>query len=321
MYREVLVLPKQQDEKQKKNKKAEQNKKEETKEIENQKEAESGSSELKSENIGEKQNDQKNQEHQQAIEQKWLQKILEHPIKVLKKDGIYQEDEQIDEEVKMVKDIIDPEEDIWFSKQKNKPILKETGTKKLIQATGAKFPRIIPIEKQSDAPSKDREQVWIEATVLFPNGEQHEEYGVANRSNCTDSISQANLPIMARKRAMNRAFYRSDFIGLYDVYDENETLDVKDEKYKEEIKQLKQINYNLNKANQTLQNELNKTIKKRETILNQMCKEVKTDDGELVWKINDVQRLTELSKGTSLVTYIAQLKLQHIHKNTKANSN
>ncbi|MGF7535695.1 hypothetical protein AAGG74_18740 [Bacillus mexicanus] len=311
-------MAKQQDEKQKKNKKTEQNKNEESKEVENEpQDNDSELNENKNENVDSE--NQKNDE-QQANEQRWLQKILDHPIKVLIK-GEAKQDEDCDYETKMVKDIIDPEDDIWFSKQKNKPILKETGTKKLIQATGATFPRIIPIEKQSDAPSKDREQVWIEATVLFPNGEQHEEYGIANRSNCTDSISQANLPIMARKRAMNRAFYRSDYIGLYDVYDENETLDVKDEKYKNEIKQLKQTNYNLNKSNQTLQNELDKTIKKRERLLNQMCKEVKTEDGELVWKINDVQRLTDLSKGTSLVTYIAQLKLQHIHKNKKASSN
>ena len=239
---------------------------------------------------------------EKSLEQRWLERILNHPIKTIQKN------EEDEEEIvfKPVKEIIDPETDIWFSREKRKPIIKETGTRKLILATGATFPKIIPIEKQSDAPSKDREQVWIEATVLFPNGETHEEYGVANRMNCPDSISQSNLPIMARKRAMHRAFYRSDYIGLYDVYDENETLDVRDEYNQQQIEMLRE--------------KLNQQEKKYKKLVNQMCKEIRTPEGELVWSINDPERLVQLAKGSSLVAYIATLRLRHLKKKEKANS-
>lgn len=230
------------------------------------------------------------------LEDKWLERILNHPIKT-----INEEQEIV---IKLVKDIIDPETDIWFSAKKRKPIITEPGTKKLITAAKATFPKVIPIEKQSDSPSRDREQVWIEATVLFPNGEIHEEYGIANRMNCPDQISQSNLPIMARKRAMHRAFYRSDYIGLYDVYDENETLDARDEKNQ------KQLNL--------VQQQLNNTDHKYKKIINQLCKEIKTDEGELVWSINDPEILVQLAKGNSLVSYLATLRLRHINK--KANN-
>lgn len=230
------------------------------------------------------------------LEDKWLDRILNHPIKT-----INEEQEIV---IKLVKDIIDPETDIWFSAKKRKPIITEPGTKKLITAAKATFPKVIPIEKQSDSPSRDREQVWIEATVLFPNGEIHEEYGIANRMNCPDQISQSNLPIMARKRAMHRAFYRSDYIGLYDVYDENETLDARDEKNQ------KQLNL--------VQQQLNNTDHKYKKIINQLCKEIKTEEGELVWSINDPEILVQLAKGNSLVSYLATLRLRHINK--KANN-
>lgn len=241
---------------------------------------------------------------EKQLEERWLEQILEHPIKVLKKGG---ENEEDSFEIKTVGQIIDPEKDIWFSKQKKKPILKETGTRKLILESGATFPKIIPIEKQSDAPSRDREQVWIEATVLFPDGTTHEEYGIANRMNCPDNISQANLPIMARKRAMHRAFFRSDYIGLYDVYDENETLDVKNEKEQLEIRKLR--------------DKLSQLDLKNKNLKNQLCKEIKTEDGELVWKINDMTKLVELSKNknSSLVQFVAMLRMRHLNNKTKAN--
>ncbi|WP_088362485.1 hypothetical protein [Bacillus cereus] len=225
----------------------------------------------------------------------WIERVLNHSIRVL--------DNENKEVIKPVKEIINPETDIWFSKKKRKPILTDSGVNKLISATGAVFPKINPIEKQCDAPSQDREQVWIEATVVFPNDETNSDYGIANRMNCTDQISRANLPIMARKRARHRAFLRSEYIGLYDVYDENEMLDARDEKHNEEMKRLKQ--------------ELEKTIKKNKKIINQLCKEIKTEEGELVWSINDPELLVNLSKGSSLTAYIAQLKLQHLNKKNK----
>lgn len=256
------------------------------------------------ENPQNQENNNVDSNEEQLLEEKWLQQILNHPIKVIKKGEDNEEDSF---EIKKVGEIIDPEKDIWFSKKKKKPIIKDPGTRKLILESGATFPKIIPIEKQSDAPSRDREQVWIEATVLFPDGTTHEEYGIANRMNCPDSISQANLPIMARKRAMHRAFFRSDYIGLYDVYDENETLDVKNEKEQLEIKKLR--------------DKLSQLDFKNKNLKNQLCKEIKTEDGELVWKIDDMTKLVELSKNknSSLVQFVAMLRMRHLNNKTKAN--
>lgn len=239
-------------------------------------------------------------ESEKVIEELWLEKVLNHPIKTIVRSDSNNELKIV---TKVVKDIIDPERDIWYSHKKKKPIIKETGTKKLISATGTSFPKVIPIEKQSDSSSKDREQVWIEATALFPDETTHEEYGVANRINCPDNISQANLPIMARKRAMHRAFYRSDYIGLFDVYDENETLDARDEINARKINELNQ--------------KLTKQDRKYKKLINKLCTEIKTEDGTLVWAINDNEKLLGLSKGDSVASYIAVLKLRHLMKKEK----
>ncbi|WP_394555379.1 hypothetical protein [Priestia aryabhattai] len=234
-------------------------------------------------------------------EKRWLERILTHPIKVLEKSG-----ETETYVIKTVGEVIDTEQDIWYSPKKKKPIISDPGTKKLIEATGATFPKIIVIEKQSDATSRDREQVWIEATVLFPDGTTNEDYGIANRMNCPDPISGANLPIMARKRGMHRAFYRSGYIGLYELNDENEVLEARGEKEERQYK--------------LLQEKLKQQELKNKKLVNQMCKEIKSPDGELVWKINDQSKLTQLAKGTSLVSYLALLKLRHLSKKEKANS-
>lgn len=236
-------------------------------------------------------------------EKRWLERILTHPIKVLEINEKLKTESYV---IKTVGEIIDTEQDIWYSPRKKKPIISDPGTKKLIEATGATFPKIIVIEKQSDATSRDREQVWIEATVLFPDGTTNEDYGIANRMNCPDPISGANLPIMARKRGMHRAFYRSGYIGLYELNDENEVLEARGEREERQYKML--------------QEKLKQQELKNKKLVNQMCKEIKSPDGELVWKINDQSKLTQLAKGTSLVSYLALLKLRHLSKKEKANS-
>jgi len=241
-----------------------------------------------------------------TLEQRWLERILNHPVKVLEIDEKSNNKTFIE---KTVKDIIDPEQDIWYSVKKKKPIISDPGTKKLIAATGTTFPKIIPIEKQSDFPSKEREQVWIEATALFPDGTTNEDYGIANRMNCQDPISGSNLPIMARKRARHRAFYRSDYIGLYEINDENEVLEAREEK-----EQKLQNQYRM------LEEKLKQQELKNKKLANQLCKEIKTESGELVWSINDQAQLLQLGKGTSLTSYVALLKIRHLAKKEAANS-
>lgn len=245
---------------------------------------------------------------------KWLEAILTHPIKIVdeKNDDTYIES--------TVGEIIDPEKDIWFSYQKNKPIIKETGTNKLIKATGAKFPKVVPIEKQSDYKS-GLGQVWIEATVYFPNGETNEDYGIANAGNCPDPISRNNMPIMAKKRAKNRAFYRSDYIGLYDVYDENEILDIRDEKTEGKIQKLQNEINSLKEELDIARKEkahfetlYEKTIGQLNRIKNQLTKEILTKDGVKVWSITDVEQLMALSKGKNLAALVAKVRIEHLNK-------
>lgn len=248
--------------------------------------------------------------------EEWLNNILTHPIKVVDEKN---SDTYIDS---TVGDIIDPERDIWFSYQKNKPIIKETGTNKLIKATGAKFPKVVPIEKQSDYKS-GLGQVWIEATVYFPNGETNEEYGVANAGNCPDPISRNNMPIMAKKRAKNRAFYRSDYIGLYDVYDENEILDIRDEKTESKIQMMQNEINNLREELKEVRREkahfeslYEKTTGQLKRIKNQLAKEILTKDGVKVWSITDVEQLLALSKGKNLAALVAKVRIEHLNKKT-----
>jgi hypothetical protein len=256
-----------------------------------------------------------------------LQKILEHPIKTVERDPMTEEilkddDGKVHIIVKPVREIIDPVRDIWFSDGKNKPIIKDPGMKKLIYATGAEFPKKITIEKQSDFTSKDREQVVIEAFVVFPNESENDDYGIANRSNCKDPVSSAILPIMARKRAMHRAFYRSDYIGLYDIYDENEVLDAKDEKFDKERINLQNEIQRLREEKEMWRRKVSQIDNKNKKLKNQLCKEIKTSDGELVWNINDMEKLIELGKGNKgeLVPYIATLRMTHLKNKGKANS-
>ena len=124
------------------------------------------------------------------------------------------------------------EKDIWFSMNKPKPIINEEGFDKLVRATGAKFPRTVYIEKQSDYNSVAQGQVVVEATVVFPNDEMNTDLGVANSMNCKPELSKANMPIMAMKRAKSRAFFRSSFVNMI-VFDESEVSDELSKLFKE----------------------------------------------------------------------------------------
>lgn len=163
-----------------------------------------------------------------------LERILSHRIKGFSNGDLVERE---------VRDIIDPARDIWYPKDSTeenpRPVLSKVALQRLIEWSGTKVVNSIIHEKQSDAPSVEREQVWIEVFVEFPDGSVNSDDGVANRSNCTSRISSQNLPIMARKRALSRAFLQSEYIGLYDVYDENESDSFsKDAKEKEEYKRM-----------------------------------------------------------------------------------
>ncbi|NGY89053.1 hypothetical protein F6Y05_39425 [Bacillus megaterium] len=59
-------------------------------------------------------------------EKRWLERILTHPIKVLEKSG-----ETETYVIKTVGEVIDTEQDIWYSPKKKKPIISDPGTKKI----------------------------------------------------------------------------------------------------------------------------------------------------------------------------------------------
>jgi hypothetical protein len=153
-----------------------------------------------------------------------LNELFQSPLKV------WDDTKKVVNTVK-VGDVI-TKKDVWFSKDKPRPIINEEGFDKLVKATGAQFPRTDYIEKQSDYRSVLQGQVVVEATVVFPNDEMNKDLGVANALNCKPDISKANMPIMAMKRAKSRAFFRSSFVNMT-VFDESEVSDELSKLFKE----------------------------------------------------------------------------------------
>ena len=174
-----------------------------------------------------------------ALKKAMLNELLLHPITVRN---------EINNTNKMMKigDFIS-EEDIWFSKDKPKPFIKDNGFDKLVRVTGAIFDDVIFIEKQSDFANVNNGQVLAKIKVSFPNGETNTEIATANALNCKDDISRSNMPIMAEKRAKARAFYRSNFINLT-AFGDSEMSDELSRMFREVEKE----NESLKKSNKEL---------------------------------------------------------------------
>lgn len=210
------------------------------------------------------------------------------------------------------------EKDVWFSADKPRPIINEEGFEKLVKATGATFPKTVVIEKQSDFNNVTGGQVWIEATVLFPNGELNTDYGVANSMNCQQSISKANMPIMALKRAKSRAFFRSPYINLK-VYDESEMSDELSKLLEKYEKQMKQKEEELVR----LRNENSISNQKFDKLFNIVKGNVKYSE-HLIWEGADVNKMQKIindpnSELDDLQKYLLMLRIRYLKKLEETN--
>lgn len=123
---------------------------------------------------------------------------------------------------KKVSEIIDIDSHTWSID--DNIIIKHEGILLLRKFTGATF---LPIRLISEPTQFNNNGYVFECSVQFPDGEISTEIGEASNIN-TDGFSQKYKPSMAFKRGYDRAFLRSNYIGLFEVYSEEESDDFKE---------------------------------------------------------------------------------------------
>lgn len=121
-----------------------------------------------------------------------------------------------DGETKKINEIIDVSKHTW-STQDGNIIMKHEAVLLLRKFTGAKFLKP-ELQKEISNPGN----VVYLCIVEFPNGEISYEIGESNNEN-TKGWSKGIKPTMAFKRGHDRAFLRSDYIGLFEVFSEEES--------------------------------------------------------------------------------------------------
>lgn len=209
------------------------------------------------------------------------------------------------EEIK-IKDIF-TEGDYYHSSELKKIIISSKGMKKITQLVKADFHDIKVIERQCDGPSKEREQVWLEVTAVFPNGTTSTEYGIASKLNVLDEYDKTNLPTIAKKRASARAVLNCDFVQLEDCLAAVELPEGEKHQYGSNEDSIKKSYLEL------------ESVYKR--LINELCKDLSTSDGLNIWNMNDPQKLFQLTKsGSYLVSYIAQLRIEHLMRRDSQNN-
>lgn len=126
----------------------------------------------------------------------------------------------LDGTLKKISEIIDIEKHTWTTENGN-IIMKHEAILRLRKHTGARF---LKPELQSEI-SNPGNVVFL-CAVEFPDGEISFEIGESNNEN-TKGWSKGIKPTMAFKRGYDRAFLRSDYISLFEVYSEEESEDFK----------------------------------------------------------------------------------------------
>lgn len=152
--------------------------------------------------------------------------ILERLVKRL----IEGEDGKLKEETTRVGEQIDPEKDVYPSG--NKYIMTHPGIRKLARWVGAYWSDIDIV----DVPTKENDRGYgVRAKCVFPDGSVSISTGSANDKNTIDkknpknTISNDYKLEMAEKRGADRAFLRSNYIGFFDVYSDQESTSFQEE--------------------------------------------------------------------------------------------
>ena len=126
-------------------------------------------------------------------------------------------------ETEELKNILNDEKDIWLANDNY--IISHKGIQKLAQWVGAyweKYPKVVSEPK----PENKFRDAFL-CTCYFPDGTFHTEVGEASNENTSRGISQSYKMTMALKRGNDKAFLRSAYVGLFDVYSEDESEDFK----------------------------------------------------------------------------------------------
>lgn len=265
-----------------------------------------------------KENQEKNEEEvEETLEEKIERKYKQLEREMLMKELLVESDDGFIN--KKIGDLINPELHLWMSKDTFKPIVNEDGFRILTEATGVEFSQPKIIEKQSDFNNFNGQQVWIEIEAKFPStGEVNVDYGIANHKNSPGAIAKNHLPIMALKRAKERAFYRSKTMNLF-VYSDTEMSD----SFTQEIKNLRNDLNLQKKSNETLLNkykeikaELDNSRSKAKMLLKRAI-ESSVVNGVKVWSITDpviLKEIIENKETSSIDRYVASFRLEMISK-------
>lgn len=131
--------------------------------------------------------------------------------------GKMEEGNFVEVETKTVREIIDETKDVWAVDQNT--IISHVGVQKIAKFVGAiwKIPQVI---SEPNKENQFRDAMFV--TCTFPDGSEHTELGEANIKTTKPGISQDYKLTMAHKRGMDRALLRSNYIGFFDVYSEEE---------------------------------------------------------------------------------------------------
>jgi len=123
-------------------------------------------------------------------------------------------------ETKKISEIINISKHTWQTASGN-IVMKHEAILLLRKFTGARFLKP-ELQKEISNPGN----VVYLCVVEFPDGEISYEIGESNNGN-TVGWSRDIKPTMAFKRGHDRAFLRSDYIGLFEVFSEEESEDFK----------------------------------------------------------------------------------------------
>ncbi|PDZ96603.1 hypothetical protein CON36_22040 [Bacillus cereus] len=121
-----------------------------------------------------------------------------------------------DGNTKKINEVIDIAKHTWTTMDGN-IIMKHEAVLLLRKFTGAKF-----LKPELQVQISNPGNVIYLCSVEFPDGEISYEIGESNNEN-TKGWSKGIKPTMAFKRGYDRAFLRSDYIGLFEVYSEEES--------------------------------------------------------------------------------------------------
>lgn len=223
--------------------------------------------------------------------------LLEREVRKMK-DGAWVE-------TKMVKEIIDTDQDIWITKN-NQTLLKHEAILKLAEYVGAVWEE----PRREDTPSSTNDKgFYYLVTCKFPDGTSNFESGEANDLNTEkNTISQRYKQSVAIKRGMDRSFLKSSYMKMYDVYSAEEVDSLKADQLKE-----------LETQNELLRSEL----QTKSRLAQQMVESITLDDEDTkypnlrlvdIWNIHrDEAYMEELNLHPDrVISWVARGLLQKI---------